>query len=181
MKSILLSLVTLGGLGLAFGFTTPSTRGGLPAPKAESEATALEAWVGTWTAEMDVAGQKSTGKEVCRLDVGGSWLISDFEGEVMGSDFEGHGVMGYDPAKQKFVSVWIDSVAPALSVGEGTLSADGKTLTLISDGRDMQGNPVTYEMVTAFDSADTRVFKLSEVRRDGTRILGMTITYTKQE
>ena len=62
------------------------------------------------------------------MQQGGLWQIIDFKDDD--GKFAGHGVAGYDPAKKKFVSVWVDNWAMALEPAEGTLSADKKTLTM---------------------------------------------------
>jgi hypothetical protein len=44
----------------------------------------LEAWVGTWDAEVSMMGQMSKGSEVCRIECGGNWLVTEHTGSFMG-------------------------------------------------------------------------------------------------
>ena len=44
--------------------------------------------------------------------IGGMWLVSRFEGQMMGMPFTGVGHWGYDPAEKKYVGTWIDNMTP---------------------------------------------------------------------
>ncbi len=59
--------------------------------------------------------------------VGGSSLVIDFAND---SGFQGHGVYGWDPAKQKYVGTWVDPMRTFLSPMEGTWDAATKTMSL---------------------------------------------------
>ena len=55
---------------------------------------------------------ESKGIEKNELLKGGLWLISRFEGEVVGTPFTGIGTFGYDPAEKKYVGTWVDTMTP---------------------------------------------------------------------
>lgn len=99
-------------------------------------ATSYEADVGTWDGDVEVCPypgaevQRSTGVMTNRLV--GKWLVSDFKNAT---GFEGHGIYGWDAAKQAFVGTWVDEARGSLVIGAGTL--DGNTMTY------------RYELVTA--------------------------------
>jgi hypothetical protein len=64
-------------------------------------------------------------------EMDGRWAKVDYTGEMpagMGS-FHGIGYNGYDNVSKKFVGVWMDNHSSGMMVGEGSLGADGKTLT----------------------------------------------------
>ena len=63
--------------------------------------------------------------------LGEYWVVSEVEGSFMGMPFSSVFTLGYDPGKEKFVGTWIDSLSSNFWHYEGTLSADGKTLTLV--------------------------------------------------
>ena len=69
--------------------------------------------VGTWDTTMKIEGGESKGTCVYKMDVGGLWLASTFEGDIGGMKFSGRGYDSYDPAKKKYVGVWLDSMMPA--------------------------------------------------------------------
>lgn len=93
----------------------------------------LQKMVGTWDAEVtnDMGGtpEKSKGTMVSRA-VGQLWIVSDFEGEHMGAPFEGHEVCGWHPSKQKYTTVWVDTMEATATTGEGTYDATGRKLTM---------------------------------------------------
>ena len=74
------------------------------APTAEHKL--LEKYVGTWDAEVSTsdpsgAAHKSPAKSTARVTCGGLWMVSDFEGTMMGAPFVGHEVFGYDPISKR--------------------------------------------------------------------------------
>lgn len=102
---------------------------------------AMHAWlakgVGEWTgpskswfapetkpAEMQVT-------MVTRSVLGGRFFETTFAGSCpeMG-DFEGHGTMGYDNTAGTFQAGWADNMGTAMMTGTGSLSSDGKSLTV---------------------------------------------------
>src|SRR5262245_26581524 len=75
----------------------------------------LEAWVGTWDAEISMMGQVTRGSEVCRLECGGYWLVTEFAGSFMGQPFQGRGLTGFDAAKGSYTGAWVDSTGGPMS------------------------------------------------------------------
>jgi hypothetical protein len=113
--------------------------------------------------------------------VGGFWLITDFKSEMMGQPFQGHGTMGYDPGKKKYVSTWVDSMTPSLSVGESDYDAATRTFTGWTEGLDYQGRPTRIKAVTVWKDPATRVFTMSLEAPDGKDMTAMRITYTRRK
>ena len=69
------------------------------APPLPPETKRLEAWVGTWDAEVSMMGQTTKGTETCRIECGGHWLVTEHSGSFMGAPFQGKGLTGYDASK----------------------------------------------------------------------------------
>jgi hypothetical protein len=88
----------------------------------------FEADVGTWDGEIAVQQQPGAptqhSKGVMTHRLVGSWLVADFKNET---GFEGHGIYGWDTAKQAYVGTWIDGLRRWLVVGTGTRK--GQTIT----------------------------------------------------
>jgi hypothetical protein len=84
----------------------------------------------------------SDGKTVNEMVFGGRFLKQHTTGDMDGQPFEGLGYVGYDNVQKKFVNTWIDSMGTGIMTGEGTLSPDGKVLTMNSQYPD----PVTGKM-----------------------------------
>jgi hypothetical protein len=89
----------------------------LPKPTPQHLALAKEA--GTWDATVESFENPGAppivtkGSEVSKMAQGGLWLVTEFHGTFMDQPFEGHGITGYDPAKQKYFGVWTDSMTPS--------------------------------------------------------------------
>jgi hypothetical protein len=140
----------------------------------------LAAWVGTWDAEVTMLGSTTKGSEVCRLECGGNWLVTEFSGSFMGQPFQDKGFTGFDAAKGTYSGVWIDSSGGPMSVyTNGAFSKDGTRVQAEVDGIDMQGKPARFEYLTSFPDARTRVFEVNVI--DGEkRESQMKIRYSRQ-
>ena len=98
--------------------------------KPSSEQQFLTKLAGTWdatiTMTMGVGGQMvSKGTEVNTLVCGDKWMTTHFSAEMMGMPFEGHGMIGWDAAKKRYVGTWIDVFSESMVQMEGDVS-DGK-------------------------------------------------------
>src|SRR5215472_3416744 len=95
----------------------------MTAPKAGPEHDILKEEVGDWDATVEMLTPPgippSTGEEKCTL-MGGLWVITDFRGDFAGHPFYGHGTIGWNPIKKKYVSTWVDSMATSIGFGEST-------------------------------------------------------------
>jgi hypothetical protein len=155
-------------------------------PKAGPEHEILKSDVGSWEAIVESfmpgapAPITSKGTETNQL-MGGLWLVTDFKGEMMGSPFQGHGVMGYDATKKKYVGTWVDTMSSGLGVSESTWDAATKTLTGTIEAPDPAGQLQKMKSVVTYKDPDTRVFTLSGAGPDGKDVKFMTITYKRKK
>jgi uncharacterized protein DUF1579 len=190
MKSVrrLLAAFAVAAAATAFAQESrPSARPEAPAmPTPGPEHAVLKDGAGTWDATVEsfaAPGQPpmlAKGIETATM-VGGFWLVSDFKSEVMGQPFLGRSTLGYDPAKKKYVSTWIDSMTPSLSVGESDYDAATKTFTGWTDGIDHRGRPTRFKTVTVFKDPATRISTMSMKGPDGKEMTVMRITYTREK
>lgn len=163
--------------------TTPLFAQGAPKPGPEHQK--LAAHAGVWSAAIEMTGEDgkpvvSTGSSTLTVGPGGFWLLDDFQGEIMGGPFHGHGTTGYDQTKGKYVGTWIDSWSSAIMVLEGGYDAAGKVLTMTGMAAGMDGKPVLHTMVTTEKDANTRVFEMFLPGADGKATRAMRITYTRK-
>jgi hypothetical protein len=155
-------------------------------PKPGPEHAVLKDQAGVWDATVEsfmAPGQPpmlSKGTETGTM-VGEFWLVSDFKTEMMGMPFTGHGTLGYDPAKKKYVSSWIDSMTTTLSLGESDYDPATRTFTGWLDGLDYSGQPTKIKAVTTWKDPTTRVFTMSLKGPDGKDMTAMRITYTRRK
>jgi hypothetical protein len=158
-----------------------------PLPKPGPEHELLKAEEGVWDATVEAfmapgaPPSISKGTETNTLGMGGLWLVTEFKSEFMNMPFQGHGVMGWDPAKKKYVGTWVDSMSTGLSIMENSYDPATKTMTGFMEGPDMEGKVTKIKSVTEF-KGDTRVFSMYEpAAAGGKETLGMRITYTRRK
>jgi hypothetical protein len=125
--------------------------------------------------------QKSKGKAKYAMIMGGRYLHADYTGETMGMAFHGASLMGYDNAKKKYFSAWIDDMGTGIMLAEGTGSPDGKVTTLSGEYDDpMTGQKRKYRWVTTVVSDDKHTFDWLDADKDGkNEYRMMRNTYTR--
>ena len=150
-------------------------------PKPGPEHARLKEMEGTWDAVMEMGGQKSkcvaTYKSIC----GGMWIESDFEGDLGGIQFKGHGLDGYDLQKKEYVGLWVDSMSSTPLNSVGTYDADKKTLKMTGTSTGPDGKPAKHTMTSVMKDADHMTFKMSMVGPDGQEQPAFTIEYTRKK
>lgn len=130
----------------------------LPKPGPEHEI--LKKMVGTWDVTMKMAGTESKGVSVYKMDLGGLWLASTFEGDLGGMKFSGRGYDSYDAAKKKYIGVWMDSMNAGPLVMEGTYDSAKKSLTMTGEGPGPDGKPMKYKTVSDMTDANRMLFSM---------------------
>ncbi len=160
-----------------------------PAPeiqKPTAEHSALGRAEGTWDASVEISmgppgspPQLSKGVETNRLCCGGLWLVTEFKSNPGSPPFEGHGITGYEPAKKKYISTWVDSDLTTPMTSEGSYDASGRTLTMrgsmVSRGKTLQ-----WRDVQVWKDDDTRQFTTFMRGLDGKETPSLSITYTRR-
>src|SRR5437016_6157326 len=83
-----------------------------PMPKPGKEHELLKQFEGKWdiTGKFfmapDAPPMDIKGTETCKVEMNGFWLRGHFKGEFLGKPFEGRSILGYSPAKKKYVGSW---------------------------------------------------------------------------
>ncbi|MCK6448644.1 MAG: DUF1579 domain-containing protein [Planctomycetes bacterium] len=154
----------------------------MPEPTAEHKL--LMERVGTWDAKMkmwapDAPPMEATGVEKNRA-VGEFHVVSEFTSNMMGMNFEGHGVSSWDPSKKKFFSIWTDSTEPSPLLMEGSYDAKTRTLTLVGENM-MMGQRIKMREVVTFKDADHATFEMFVPGPDGKEMKSMQIDYTRKK
>ncbi len=155
-------------VALIFSSTTTATaQETLPKPGPELDV--LKADVGTWDVEIKSwtgpgAPTISKGKETNRM-LGGFWLLVEFQGNMMGLDFQGHGTYGYDAKKKQYVGTWVDSMSPLKMEMVGSYDKNTKTLVYEGMAPGLDGNPAKHLLTTKYNNDGTR--ELSMHIQDG--------------
>jgi hypothetical protein len=173
MKIRLLALV------LAFGMSAVVARAQEP-PKPGPEHEKLKELVGDWDCTIKFGNMEAKGAAVYKLDFGGFYLIEQFEGDFGGMKFRGRGQMGYCPLRQKYITMWIDSMSPSPMVMIGTFDKDGKTLTEEGEGPNHEGKMTKMKTVSTMTDKDTVNMTMYEVK-DGKDTETMSIVYKRKK
>src|SRR5260221_2539195 len=128
----------------------------------------LDGAVGNWTYTVkwwmspDAPPSESAGTSMGRAVMGGRYVITDHtskmqmpgpDGKMMDMEFKGMAVEGYDNAKKKFVSSWIDNMGTGIMSLEGTYDPATETLTYYAEYEPMPGMKTKIrEVVTRRDN-----------------------------
>lgn len=162
--------------GVALLILLSSARAQEP-PEPGKEHDHLKRLVGAWDAETEFG----KGTMTYKMDLGGLWLIGDFEGEFGGMKFQGKSMDTYDPATKKYRSVWADSFSNAPRIMEGNLDKADKVMTMTGESRGPDGMPAKYKSITEIKDADTVNFGLFMVDKDGKEQPLVKITYKRKK
>lgn len=177
LRTFVLSVTALGALfaGATFALRQDEGEMGFPVPKPGPEHALLKNWVGTWDAKVNYGPTTSTGTYVAKLAMGDLWLVEDYQGEMMGIPFTGHGLTGYDLDAKQYLSVWVDSMTTSLEPGRGVYDKEKKELRLSAKGKNPEtGEEMTMTSITHFADSDHMTFSMPEMG-------GFTIEYTRRK
>lgn len=161
-------------------FTVAPRLAAQPEVKPGPEHALLKESEGSWDATIKSMGGESKGTHVCKMDLGGLWLVEQFKGDIGGMTFEGRGVTSYDAGKKKFVNVWIDSMSTLPMISEGTYDKKTSTLTMTGSMPMPEGKTMKVTMVTVFKDANTKTFTLKGADPDGKELEMIQITYKRR-
>jgi hypothetical protein len=159
---------------------------GHPMPKPSKEHEFLKEMEGTWDAEMTfampgAAEQSAKGTETVAM-VGAFWAVFDVKfPEMMGMAWHGHGTLGYDPTKKKFVGSFVHSAAPNMSIGEGSMDAGGKSVTMAWEGVGPSGAQEKMREVFEKKDKDNAVMTMYGAGPDGKEMKHFTMTYKRKK
>jgi uncharacterized protein YndB with AHSA1/START domain len=145
---------------LADYLATPEAQAAIPSMQAEPRAEHqwLQRLLGEWTFEAeaimgpDQPTSKALGTETVR-SLGGLWVLAEGQAEMPGGGPMGSLMtLGYDPAKGRFVGTFVASMMTHLWVYEGLLDADGRVLTLDTQGPNFAtGGMSRYQDIITLD------------------------------
>ncbi|MEO6035028.1 MAG: DUF1579 domain-containing protein [Verrucomicrobiota bacterium] len=156
----------------------------------------LAGGVGNWTYKVkfwmnpdpSAPPSQSTGTAVTKAILDGRFLVSEHsgkfqmpgpDGKMMDMDFKGMSIEGYDNAKKKFVSSWVDNMGTGIMNSEGTYDAASKSFTYHAEYEAMPGMKMKIREVIKITDKDHHTFEFYE-NRGGTEMKTMEINYTRK-
>ncbi len=153
----------------------------MDAMKPGSQHEFLAKMVGTWTTKTKITmmpgapAMETAGEATIRMVHGGRFLLQENTGKMLlpaadGSmksvDMTGMGMTGFDNLRKQFVMCWTDNMTTGMLTANGSLSQDGKTITMFGQ----MDEPMTGETgkfvryVTTMVDKDTWKFQIDEVQ-----------------
>lgn len=156
----------------------------LPAPPSPGHALVLRD-AGAWGAQMldrplpGGGSSSAKGTETSTVCCGGNFLVSDYRADSKKAPFAGHGLLGYDPERKKYLSAWVDTAGAILEVREGDYDAAADTLTFNLEAAGGSGRTTPAREVLQWKGADQRTRTILTSEADGREKTGMTIKYRR--
>jgi hypothetical protein len=143
---------------------------------------------GMWTEDMlmwmapNTEPMKSTATVMNKMIMGGRYQQGTHRGTFMGMPFEGMSLVGYDNAKQTYVSTWVDNMGTGMMLMEGTWNEDLKGIEFKGMGVDPEvGKDVPMRQIYVIRDADTHVMEMFKPGKDGNEFKCMEITMKRKK
>ena len=154
-----------------------------PMPQPTAEHQSLKEFAGKWNVEcsffMDPSAppMKTNATETVEM-VGEFWTVSKYEANFMGAPFVGRSTMGYEPHAKRWVSTWVDCMAPVLFHFTGTKQGD--TITMTGKAMSCTTNTelmhrTTWKRITK----NEHVFEMFQTLPDGKEMKMMSSIYRR--
>lgn len=138
-------------------------------------------WSGEVTTFWDPAKpEKSKATATYRMIYNGLYQLGEFAGNMMGTPFQGQGILAYDNAKQQFINTWIDNMGSGVVVMTGQYDPQTKTLNLAG----FQTDPMTKKDANIREEVmmpddNTQIVTMYGAGMDGKEMKMMEIRMTK--
>lgn len=122
-----------------------------------------------------------TATSTARMTLGGRYLTEDYSGSMMGMPFEGHGITGYDNARQQYFSIWIDNMGTGVMTSWGAADPGSNTITFTGNYTDpMSGEEAPFRQVLTHVEAGHLMMEMYMNAPDGTEFKSMEIHSLKK-
>jgi len=139
--------------------------------------------VGSWSAKtsfvMDPTqpATEAPAKMSVRPLLDGRYAMGNFSMDFAGQPFEGFSIIGYDNAKEEYISVWMDSMSTRITYMTGNMDDDGNLVMLGTSSTPMGENPM--KIVSSFIDDDHMTDRFYDQMPDGSWFNSGTIAYTR--
>jgi hypothetical protein len=157
----------------------------------------LQGLTGSWTyqgkfwmnPDPSTAPMEYPGTTVRKAILGGRYVQADHagkmqmpapDGKLTDMEFKGFEIAGYDNAKKKFVSSWVDNMGTGILQSEGSYDPETKSLTYNAECEMMPGMKTKMREVLKITDNDHHTMQFYE-DRGGKEVKVMEITYTRQK
>jgi hypothetical protein len=166
--------------------STETTQEEMGPTKPVAEHAWLKQLVGNWKTKSEMfmpdgSKMESEGTETVE-DFGGLWAYGSGQGTMPDGDTMGYKVgLGYDVSFKEYRGFMMMSVSSHLWKYTGTLSPDGRTMTLDCEGPDMmnEGKTAQYRDIIEIIDADHRTLTSTGQLPDGSWATFMKASYER--
>ena len=135
----------------------------------------IESWM-----DPSAPSMKSKGVAIRTLHMGGRILHEEFQGDMMGTPFNGLARSGYDNVSGKWWSTWTDSMSTGIMVSKGECDEKYNCTYVGTYNDPVKGGPVTNRYEAKWTSPDEQHFAMYGTGRDGNEVKMMEMTYTRR-
>jgi hypothetical protein len=147
----------------------------------------LDAFVGNWDYTVKWWSSPKSEPEIWKGTSDIKWIMGRrfleqiSTGESMGQPFEGMGITGYDNAKKKYVSMWIDNTGTGIMTSEGNYDASTKTFVEKGTFTQPKLGKTPFKSVTKIISDDNFVYELYTKDKDWKEYKVLEINYVRRK
>jgi hypothetical protein len=136
-----------------------------------------------WTPGVDAPPQEARAAATYRWLMDGRWLAEEISGDMMGMEYRGFGITGYDNFRHLYTGIWIDNMSTVMATMTGTLDASGKVLTLHGSMDEPTTGEIGKTIAYIYRIVDdrTHVFEYHDLSLGAGRSKVLEITYTRKE
>ncbi len=157
-----------------------------PMPTPGPEHAWLAQKVGTWDVQCSMSmGPGKPPMEFTAVDVaemvGPFWLRGKFTCEMFGAKYTGQAMVGYDSLAGKWLSSWIHSIDPTISLFEGKRDEATKTLEFRGTGLGPLGPGTKFRSTEVEVSPDEHVFTMYFELPDGSEAQMLQYKYRRRK
>jgi hypothetical protein len=143
--------------------------------------------VGTWKVQArfwmapGAPPEVSEGTTEATLILGSHYIMEKFEMSTPDGPFNGVSIIGYDNIKQRYQSIWIDSMSTGVTTAEGTGDKDARAIDYTGQEPDPASNAYKpYRSVEKQLDDNTRRLETFENGPDGKEFKVMELFYTRE-
>jgi hypothetical protein len=136
-------------------------------------------WDSTWEWRLPMP-MKGTGTATTKLILGGRYLRQDYESQMMGQPWQGVLHLGYDTIEKEFVSVWMDSMSPIMSISRGKRQADDSVKLVGNEPEHMTGKKQKVAVVIRWINDNQYTTAFYTIGADGEETRVGLLTYTRK-
>ncbi len=137
----------------------------------------LKSWMNPGEPPME-----SHGTARLTMVLNGHSLAEAFRGHMMGMDYEGYGVLGFDSYRKEWWQTWIDNMGTGIYYARGKAGSDLKTATMTGKTDNAMKNLKDLDMrsVYTFTSDDQHTMESWVKGPDGKEMKTMEIQYRRK-